>query len=97
MSPEFLSIAIWRPVPGKEDESLDSLRELGVLIARKKYGRDLLYRTADTEYLLLRYWNSEEARRTAMEDPDLLRCWAKLANEIRTIKVYEKLAAVDLS
>ncbi len=80
-----------------EAASLDTLRELGVLISSKRYGRDLLYRTTDSEYLLLRYWNSEEARQTAMEDPELLRCWAKLGNEIRTLKVYEKLETVELS
>jgi hypothetical protein len=96
MSQEFLSIAIWRPLPGMEAASLETLRELGELIASKRYGRDLLYRTAASEYLLLRYWNSEEARQAAMEDPQLLRCWAKLANEIRTLKVYEKLETVVL-
>lgn len=80
-----------------EAASLDTLRELGLLISAKKYGRDLLYRAGDSEYVLLRYWKSEEARHAAMEDSELLRCWAKLGNEIRTIKVYEKLATVELS
>ena len=97
MSQEFLSVAIWRPLPGMEAASLDTLRELGELISSKKYGRDLLYHTGDSEYVLLRYWKSEEARQKAMEDPELLRCWAKLGNEIRTLKVYEKLETVELS
>jgi hypothetical protein len=97
MSPEFLSMAIWRPLPGMEAASLDTLRELGQLISSRKYGRDLLFRTGDSEYVLLRYWKSDEARQTAMEDPELLRCWAKLGNEIRTLKVYEKLVTVELS
>jgi hypothetical protein len=57
----------------------------------KGYGRDLLYRSGDSHYVLLRYWNSEQARRAALEDPDLLRCWARLGNEIQILKVYEKL------
>jgi hypothetical protein len=97
MSQEFLSIAIWRPVLGMEAASLDSLRELGALVSKKKYGRDLLYRTGDSEYVLLRYWKSEDARQAAMEDPELLRCWSKLGNQIRTVKVYEKLVTVELS
>jgi hypothetical protein len=96
MPQEFLSVAIWEALPGKEAASLESLRELGTLIARKNYGRDLLYRSSESHYILLRYWNSEEARRAAMEDPELLRCWAKLGNEIRTLKVYERLATVSV-
>ena len=97
MSQEFLSIAIWQPLPAKEAASLDTIQELGALVSSKKYGHDLLYRSGDSEYVLLRYWKSEEARQAAMEDPELLRCWAKLGNEIRTLRVYEKLGAVDFS
>lgn len=96
MSQEFLSIAIWRPVPGMGAASLTTIRELGALISSKKYGRDLLYRTSDSQYLLLRYWNSEEARQAAMEDPELLRRWARLGNEIQTLRVYEKLTTVNI-
>jgi hypothetical protein len=96
MSQEFLSLAIWEALPGKEAASAETLRELGTLIAKKNYGRDLLYRSPESHFVLLRYWNSEEAQKAAMEDPELLRCWAKLANEIRTLKVYERLAAVTV-
>ncbi len=95
MRQEFLSVAIWEALPGMESASLASMRELSALIRKKHYGRDLLYRSPDSRYVLLRYWNSEEARQAALEDPDLLRCWARLGNEIRTVKVYEKLAEVD--
>jgi hypothetical protein len=47
--------------------------------------------------VLLRYWKSEEARRAAHEDPEVLRCWAKLGNEIRIVKVFEVLEKVELS
>jgi hypothetical protein len=46
--------------------------------------------------VLLRYWNSEQARRTALEDADLLRCWSRLGNEIQILKVYEKLEEIGL-
>ena len=96
MPQEFLSIAIWQPLPGMEAASQDTMREISELIAGRNYGRDLLYRAGHSEYVLLRYWKSEEARQAAMEDPELLRCWAKLGNEIRTLSVYERLATVEL-
>jgi hypothetical protein len=70
------------------------MRELNTIVSKKQYGRDLLYRSSDKDYVLLRYWNSEQARRTAQEDPELLRCWARLGNEIKILKVYEKLGEI---
>jgi len=95
MPQEFLSVAIWEPVPGMEAQSLATMRELSALIFQKGYGRDLLHRSADSQYLLLRYWNSEEARKAALEDPDLLRCWARLGNEIHILTVYETLERIN--
>lgn len=94
MSQEYLSVAVWDPLPGMEAASLATIRELGAIIARKRYGRDLLYRSGES-YILLRYWNSEEARLSAHEDPEMLRCWARLWNEIQILKVYEKLEEVS--
>ena len=94
MSQEYLSIAIWEPLPGMEVASLATMGELGIIVSNKGYGRDLLYRGGDSHYLLLRYWNSEQARSTAQEDPEILRCWARLGNEIKILKVYEKLEEV---
>jgi hypothetical protein len=96
MSQEYLSIAIWEPLAGMEAASLATIRELNALVASKGYGRDLLYRSGDSRYVLLRHWNSEQARGSAMEDPELLRCWARLGNEIRILKVYEKLEEVGV-
>ena len=93
MSQEILSIAIFQPVPGHEAASLITMRDLIAALTAGGYSRDLLYRDAksDNEFVLLRYWKSEEARRAALEDPEVLRCWAKLAHEIRTVRVYETL------
>jgi hypothetical protein len=91
MSQEYLSVAIWEPLPGMEAASLETIRELNATIAKKGYGRDLLYRSGGSHYVLLRYWKSEQARLTAHEDPEMLRCWAKLGNEIQILRVYEKL------
>lgn len=96
MSEEYLSVAIWEPLPDQEAASLATLRELIAILARKGYSRDLLYRDGDHRYLLLRYWKSEDARRAAQEDPEVLRCWARLGNEIRIVKVFEKLGDVRL-
>jgi hypothetical protein len=96
MSQEYLSIAIWEPLPGMESASLLTMRELNAIVSAKKYGRDLLYRSGDSQYMLLRYWNSEVARASAQEDPDVLRCWARLANEIQILKIYEKLEEVGV-
>ena len=92
---EILAVAIWEPVPGMEAASLATLRELTSIVTSKGYGRDLLYRDRESHYVFLRYWKSEEARRAAQEDPDMLRCWARLGNEIRIIKVYENLQQVS--
>jgi len=96
MAQEILSVAVWEPVPEKEADSLSTLRELMTIVAAKSYGRDLLYRDRESHYVFLRYWNSEEARRAALEDPDMQRCWAKLGHEIQIVKVYETLTEVPL-
>ena len=95
MTEEYLSVAIWEPLPDLEAASLATIRELNAIVSSKGYGRDLLYHTG-SHYLLLRYWNSEEARRAAQEDPEVLRCWARLGNEIQILKVYEKLEEVGV-
>jgi hypothetical protein len=79
-----------------ETAALETIRELNSIVSKKQYGRDLLYRSGDSEYVLLRYWNSEQARSTAQEDPEVLRCWARLGNEIKILKVYEKLAEIGV-
>jgi quinol monooxygenase YgiN len=96
MAQEILSLAIWEPVPEQEVASLETLRELSSIVASKGYGRDLLYRDREHHYVFFRYWKSEEARRAAQEDPEMLRCWAKLGNEIQIVKVYETLSAVPM-
>ncbi len=94
MPQEILSVAIWEPVPEMESASLVTLGELSKIVSSKGYGRDLLYRDRESHYIFLRYWKSEESRRAAQEDPDMLRCWARLGNEIRILKVYETLSEI---
>lgn len=92
---EILSVAVWDPAPGMEAASLATIREITSIVTAKGYGRDLLYRDREAHYVFLRYWKSEEARRAAQEDPDMLRCWARLGNEIQIVKVYETLTEVS--
>jgi hypothetical protein len=80
MSQAYLSIAIWEPVPGMEEAALATMRELNSIVSRKQYGRDQLYRSSEPHYILMRCWSSEQARSAALEDPELLRCWARLGN-----------------
>src|SRR5580704_7029896 len=90
---EILSIAIFQLLPGHEEASLATMQALIAALSAGGYSRDLLYRDAKShdELVLLRYWKSEEARRAALEDPEVLRCWAKLSHEIRTVRIYETL------
>ena len=96
MPQEILSVAIWEPIPDMEAASLATVRELSSIVDAKGYGRDELYRDRESHYVLLRYWKSEAARGAAQEDPDMLRCWARLGNEIQIVKVYETLTEVSL-
>ncbi len=96
MPQEILSVAVWEPVPGEESASLATLREISSIVTAKGYGRDLLYRDRESHYVLLRHWKSEEARQSALEDPELQRRWSRLGNEIQIVKVYETLTEVPL-
>jgi hypothetical protein len=92
---EILSIAIFEPLPESQEAALTTVRELGAALTKGGYSRDSVYRDVKSgHYILLRYWSSEEARRAALEDPNVLRCWAKLAREIQTVSVMETLEQV---
>lgn len=95
MPQEILSVAVWEPVPEMEAAALETFRELETIVEKKGYARDLLYRDRDHHFVFLRYWKSEDARRAAQEDPDMLRCWAKLGNQVQIVKVYETLSMVE--
>jgi len=94
MSDEIVSLAIWEPVPGEEAASIATIRELSSIVAARGYGRDLLFRDPESHYVFLRFWKNAEARLAALEDPDMLRCWARLGNEIKIVKVFETLAEI---
>lgn len=98
MSDEILSVAIFEPLPGKEQDCLDTMRDLFAALAAGGFSRDALYRDGNTpgHYVMFRYWKSEDGRRAALEDPEVLRCWARLAEQIQIVKIYESLEDTGL-
>ena len=96
MSKEILSVAVFVPEEGHEEQALETVRELSGVLRDGGYSRDMLYRGAEGEYVLVRHWKSDESRRAALEDVEAQRRWAKLAHEIRILKVYESLEEVTL-
>ena len=44
MAQEILSLAIYQPVPGEEEASLATMRDLVAVLAAHGYIRDVLYR-----------------------------------------------------
>ena len=96
MAHEILSVAVFIPLAGKEAEALATVRDLSSVLGKGGYSRDVLYREPEGEYVLVRFWKSDESRRAALEDPEAQRCWAKLAHEVRIVKVHESLEEVEL-
>ena len=96
MSKEILSVAVFVPEEGHEEQALATVRELSSVLRDGGYSRDILYRGVEGEYVLVRHWKSDESRRAALEDAEAQRRWAKLAHEIRILKVYESLEEVML-
>jgi quinol monooxygenase YgiN len=72
------------------------VRELSAALAEKGYSRDFLYRdgNAPGRHVLLRYWQSENARRTAQEDPEIQKFWVRLSHLISIERVDEALEEV---
>lgn len=96
MSQEVLSVAVFVPLPGQEEQALETVRDLSSVLAKGGYSRDVLYRGPEDEYVLVRFWKSDESRRAALEDPEAQRRWAKLAHEVRIVKVHESLEEIPL-
>ena len=96
MSQEILSVAIYEALPEHEEASLETIRDLFVALNAGGYSRDRLYQDGKSHYIVVRYWKSEEARRAALEDAAVQRCWAKLAHQIEIVKIYERLDEVAL-
>jgi quinol monooxygenase YgiN len=96
MAEEIVSLALIESLPGKEDELLNTLRELYALMRAKEYCRDVLYRDTSRpdRFLHLRYWTSAEMRSEAQSDPEVHRHWLKLPELCTITVVYESLEKV---
>jgi len=90
------SMAILQPHEGKEQELLAFLREFYTMMYTKQYSRDMLFRDQKKPgvFVHVRIWLSDEARDSAMQDPDVHHYWMTLP-EIGTITtIYEELEPV---
>jgi hypothetical protein len=96
MSQEILSVAVFQPVHGKEEEAIAVMRALIHLAVERNYSRDTLYRDQNSHrYLHIRCWISEETRSEADGDPQVHSYWAKLRRLIRVEKFYDGFTGVD--
>jgi hypothetical protein len=93
----ILAIIMFRPLPGMEQECLEAIRLLYDVIRRKSYGRDLLLRDVnDGCWIGVRFWASEDARREAQEDPEVLRLWERLGHLCTVERVREHLEKIEI-
>jgi hypothetical protein len=96
MRDQIRSMAILKPLPGKESELLAFLREFYSMMYGKQYSRDMLFHDKKQPgvFVHIRIWLSDEARNTAVQDPDVHRYWMKLP-ELGTITtIYEELEPI---
>ena len=90
---EFLAIAVIRPFEGREPEVLELLRNFYVLLTKKGYSRDQLFRESSFTPRLFnfRYWKSKAMRQAAYEDSDVHQFWQRLSEICEVEKIYEEL------
>ncbi len=98
MESEILAIAVVRMFEGREADVLTLLNNFYAMLARKKYCRDILYRSHKdpTRLFNLRYWSSDAMRREASEDPDVHRYWHELSTMAEVETVYEQLEEIGM-
>ena len=90
------SMAILEPHPGKEAELIAFLREFYTMMHSKQYSRDVLFQDAKNPGVLvhIRIWFSDEARDSAVQDPDVHHYWMKLPDLGKITHIYEELAPI---
>jgi hypothetical protein len=89
-------MAILKPHEGKEEATVNYLREFYTMMSRKQYSRDTLFRDRKHPGLLvhIRLWLSQESRETAQQDPDVHRYWINLGEVAVITTIYEDLDEV---
>lgn len=95
---EIMAMAIVEAVDDKDEECLELLREFYAVLRRKQYSRDLLYRDSKDprRFINVRHWRSEDARKSAHEDPDVHSFWKRLSDIAKVTTVFERLEDVSL-
>jgi hypothetical protein len=89
-------MAVLKSHPGKEPELLAFLREFYTMMRSKQYSHDLLFHDLKQTdvFVHIRIWISDEARQSAVQDPDVHHYWMKLP-ELGTITtIYEELEPI---
>jgi hypothetical protein len=96
MKESIRSMAILKAHPGREPELLTFLREFYTMMYTKQYSRDMLFRDLKQPGVLvnIRIWLSDEARNSAVHDPDVHRFWMKLPELATITNIYEELEAI---
>jgi hypothetical protein len=96
MAEPIRSMAILKAHPGKEPELLAFLREFYSMMYTKQYSRDMLFQDLKQPGVLVhvRIWLSNEARRSAVNDPDVHRYWIKLPELGTIIDIHEELKPI---
>ncbi len=89
----IISLTILEPFPGKEEEFVAHQRDFYALLASKGYSQDLFYRDVKGtgQYVHIRVWKSEDARREAQHDPDVHRYWMRLPELCKITTIFEEL------
>jgi quinol monooxygenase YgiN len=89
-------MAILKAHPGKEPELVAFLSEFYTMMRTKQYSRDMLYRDLKQPGVLvhIRIWRSNEARDSAVHDPDVHRYWMKLPELATMTTIYEELTPI---
>ena len=90
------SMAIMKPHPGMQSEFFAFLREFYTMMYTKQYSRDLLFRDLKQQdvFVHIRIWLSEDARSSAMQDPDVHHYWMKLPELGSITTIYEELETI---
>ena len=93
---EIMALAIVDTLDGKDEECLHLLHQFYAVLRRKQYSRDLLFRDHKDprRFVNIRYWQSEEARKEAHEDPDVHSFWKRLSEIAKVTHVFERLEDV---
>jgi quinol monooxygenase YgiN len=92
-----MALAVVEAFDDKDEECLRLLQEFYVVLRRKQYSHDLLYRDSKDprRFINIRYWRSEDSRKQAHEDPDVHSFWKRLSDIAKVTAVFERLEDVS--